>query len=980
MPSKIASPSKKLCLLFLLFTLALAGCNDDDTNVDMATSGSSSPDDGNGSDGDGNEDVAEPRTFKIEPGKSATNDAVAAFFEAAPGDTIEFGCGFFEFSTGLVMQDTEGVTVKGCGREKTVLSFLNSDTAEGFLISNVKGVTVSDLTVTDSPGDGIKIKSSDIITYRNVRTMWSSADKTVDADNYETAIQYECPAEPLSKLNPAPYAPDSGNGRYGIYPVQVSNVLLDNVESLGASDAGIYVGQSDDIVIKNSRALYNVAGYELENTQRAEMFGNKAECNTLGYLIYDLPFLTQYGYQARMHDNEARNNNFDNFARGGLVSKAPSGSGLITLAHDQVEIDNNSFKDHKTAGIIITSYEILGDDGDLRQDIYTEALSIHDNNFENSGYALPPPELEVLTGGDISTALPALIGLKNGGQGADILWDGLYDGPNDCPKPDVPTNDRGKPLYEGTDVKPDKCGDADENGIEDRYNAYKFGKDGERKKPTMWICIENNTHTGSSLAPEFANFHGLHGLEALMAVLDPSKLGDPNYLPGLIGGIAEFPADRDVSPHQCKDQYGETLPSMAPVELDTYTLPEGGSDRPTDKEIAQLCGRDTNGEVNWEALSQVDCPNLASYNLFDDPQNPTENSNGGTPYDLNTRLFADYSRKFRIVFMPAGEAAIYHDGSENAEATYEFPVGTVIAKTFSFPDEAEGTRNDVETRLLIKREKDGRIHWAGLPYIWSESDGNRVAKLSNGGGTAAVSWDYKDAHSGELHQGSTDSYKIPNAAQCVTCHANTHRPAGAPPIGPKPRNLNKPYAYEDAGKKNQIAYWVDNNLLEGAPELNVDANTMIAGNVGRIPYFNVPGDGGEAAGSQADIEQRIRGYIEVNCAHCHNKNGAASNTGLYLDVFRAVDSSYGICKTPTAAGAGSDGRPHDIQPGRSDKSIMPFRVGSNDVESQMPPIARSIVHKEALQLLENWVNNVVDADYEDGDCAGGGPIGRNSLR
>lgn len=973
MPRTLVSSSKTLFILLLLCTLALAGCNDDGDSVETVANGSdtSTPNDG----ADEDDSVAEPRTLTIEPGESATNDAVAAFFEAAPGDTIEFACGFFEFSTGLVMQDTEGVTVKGCGREKTVLSFLESDTAEGFLISNVKGVTVSDLTVTDTPGDGIKIKSSDIVTYRNVRTMWSSADNTVAADNYESAIQYECPAEPLSAINQAPYAPDSGNGRYGIYPVQASNVLLDNVESLGASDAGIYVGQSDDIIIKNSRALYNVAGYELENTQRAEMFDNVAECNTLGYLIYDLPFLTQYGYQARMHDNEARNNNFDNFARGGLVAKAPSGSGLITLAHDQVEIDNNTFKDHKTAGIIITSYEILGDDGDLRQDIYTEALSIHDNTFENSGYMLPPPDPEVLTGGDIATALPALIGLKNLGQGADILWDGLYDEPNECPKPDVPINERGKPLYEGTDVKPDGCGGDD---IKNRYNAYKFNAAGERKKPSMWICIENNMYTGSPAAPPFANFHGLRGVDKVIGVLmDPSNILE---LPEIIEQVPEFPADRDISPHQCKQQYGETLPSMQPVELETYTLPEGGSDRPTDKEIAQLCGRETNGAVNWQALSKVDCPDLASYNLFDNPQDPSQNSNGGTPYDLNTRLFSDYARKFRIVFMPPGEAAVYHDGGENADATYEFPVGTVIAKTFSFPDETNGTRNDVETRLLIKREKDGRIHWAGLPYIWSESAGKRVATLSNGGGTAAVSWDYKDEHSGELHQGSTDSYKIPNAAQCVTCHANTHRPAGAPPIGPKPRNLNKPYGYEGAGMRNQIAYWVDNNLLNGAPELDVDQTSMIARNVERIPYFNVPGDGGEPAGSAADIEQRIRGYLEVNCAHCHNKNGAASNTGLYLDVFRKVDSSYGICKTPTAAGAGSGGRPHDIQPGRSDKSIMPFRVGSNDVESQMPPIARSIVHTQALELLEEWVNNVVDAGYDDADCADGGGLGRNSLR
>jgi len=956
----------------MLASIGLLAACDDDARVDIG-SGSASPGETDNSDGAG--ETPAPRVFRISPGENATADAVAAFFEAAPGDRIEFGCGFFEFSTGLVMQDTEGVTVSGCGRDETVLSFENSDTAEGLLISNVQGVVVSDLTVTDTPGDGIKIKSSDIVTYRNVRTMWSSTDRPVTADNYQSAIHYECPTEPISEINPAPYQPDSGNGRYGIYPVQASNVLLDNVESLGASDAGIYVGQTDDVIIKNSRALYNVAGYEFENTQRAEMFDNVAECNTVGYIIYDLPYLTQYGYQARMHDNVARNNNFENFAAGGIVSQVPSGSGLITLAYDQVEVDNNRFEDHKTAAIIITSYELIGDDGDLRQDVYTEALSIHDNSFENSGYMLPPPDLEALASGDISSALPTLIGLKNGGQGADILWDGLYDTPNECPQPDVPANERGKPLFEGTDVKPQDCGDVEGNGVKDRYNAYKFDSSDERKKPSMWICIENNTHAGSPLAPDFANFHGLRGLDTLIgAITDPAQLADPDFLPGLISGIPEFPADTDVSRHQCQTQYGATLASMPAVELETYTLPEGGSDRPTEEQIAALCGRDTAGAINWEALAAVDCPDLASYHLFDDPENPSENSNGGIPYDLNTRLFSDYARKYRFVFMPPGEAAVYHDGSEDVNATYDFPVGTVIAKTFSFPDEGNGTIDHVETRLLIKREDDdGTVKWVGLPYIWKNDDAaTRVAALSKGGGTAAVAWNYTDAHSGNLHQGSTESYNIPNAAQCVTCHGNTHRPAGAAPIGPKPRNLNKPYAYDGAGMQNQIAYWVDRNLLSGAPaDLGVDANTMIATNVERIPYFEVPGDGGETAGSDADLEQRIRGYLEVNCAHCHNEGGAASNTGLYLDYFREVNSSYGICKTPTAAGAGSGGRPHDIQPGSSADSIMPFRMGSNDVEARMPPIARSIVHDEALALLQQWIDEVVDSDYPDGSCASG---------
>ena len=971
--------SRRFLLLLCLLVAALVttGCDDDDdNNGPSATSGSAAEQEGSGDSNDGDGDGADGGTtaqeFMIAPGDSATEDALAAFIKAGPGDTITFECGFYEFDTGLVLQDTEGVTIRGCGREKTVLSFNDSDTAEGFLISNARGITVEDLTVTDTPGDGIKIKSSDIVTYRNVRTMWSSADNRVTASNFESAIHYECPMERRADFT---YAPDSDNGRYGIYPVQTTNVLLDNVESLGASDAGIYVGQSDDIIVKNSRALYNVAGFEFENTQRAEMFDNVAECNTVGYIVYDLPFLSQYGSQARMHDNMARNNNFENFASGGIVSQVPSGSGLITLAYDQVEINNNTFKDHKTASVIITSYELIGDDGDNRQDIYTEALHIHDNEFINSGYNPPPPDLEKLGSGDVSTLLPTIIRLKNLLVGADILWDGLYDEPRpDCAYPTdadgnrLPADDRGKPQFEGTDVQPD-C----------RFNQYKFDDDSERKKPSMFICIENNTFTGSPLAPEFANFHGLQGLEVLDIVTDPAgQLQNGTLLSTLrdqVGNLGNLVADRDLTPHQCVAQYGETLPSMEPVTLETYTLPTGGTGEPTDEEVAELCGRDTDGAINREALARVDCPNLASYNLFDDPTNPSENANGnGMIYDLNTRLFSDYAAKYRFVFLPPGEAAQYRGANEGENETYVFPVGTIISKTFSFPDERDGTIDHVETRLLIKRQDDdGTEHWAGLPYIWEDgANGERMAKLSLGGGTASASWYYHDRDSGELHEGSTDNYDIPHANQCVTCHSNTHRTAGSAPIGLKPRNLNKPYPYE-SGKQNQIAHWVDNGMLIGAPNMDLDPNTQIATNIPRIPHFNVPGDSGFPMGSDKDVEARVRGYLEVNCAHCHNPGGAASNTGLFLDTLREVDASYGICKTPTAAGGGSGGRPSDITPSSAMDSILPFRMNSNDTEARMPPIARSVKHQQAVDLVRDWINTVVDSDYANGDsCSGGG--------
>lgn len=952
---------------------ALPACNGSSSSGD-AGGGSTAP-------GDGSDAVG--RVFTIEPGDNTTDEALAAFFQAGPGDTIEFGCGFFEFSTGLVMQGTENVVITGCGRDETVLSFRDSDTAEGFLAINVRGLVVEDLTVADTPGDGIKIKGGDFVTYRDARVIWSSADRPITAENYQTAMQFECPASPHAQPT---YQPSSSNGRYGIYPVQSRNVLIDNVESIGASDAGLYVGQSDDVIMRNSRAAYNVAGFEIENTRGADMYGNLGECNTVGYIVYDLPELSQYGRITRMYDNVARNNNNENFAAGGIVSQVPSGSGLITLAYDQIEVFDNTFEDHRTGSIIITSYELIGMPNDRRMDVYDEALHIHDNVFRDGGYNPPLPDIEqVVLGDDISTLLPTLVRLKNGGFGAHIVWDGLYDElDGDCPYPenaegeDAPADERGKPELKGGDPNPD-C----------RYNAYKFDAQGQRKRPEMFICIENNSfsQTLEPLVPNYVNFHGLEGLEPVLGLVD--GLGDPQSLlqdplgvltgtvEGIPGLLDALTPDRDMGPHNCQARYGRTLPPLPETTIPEYQPPDDIGERPSEEEILAVCEQDSGDAINREALA-YDCPRLAHYNLFTDPGDPRSTPRGGgVPFDLNTQLFSDYAVKYRVAFLPPGgngkfEPAQYKDAQDGANESYRFPLGTVIAKTFAFPDDSAGTEDVVETRLLIKREgHNGQPIWTGLAYIWeTAADGTRVAKLSYGGGTAAVSWHYQDENTGQLYQGSTESYAIPHANQCLTCHANDDRTAGSAPIGPKPRNLNKPYDYDGDGSVNQIKYWRDRGMLVGGPaDLAIDGSG-VATAVERHPVFNQPGDSGHGAGSDADVEARVRAYLEVNCQHCHNPRGVASNTGLYLDSVREVDTSYGICKTPTAAGSGSGGYDYDIEPGSANTSILTFRMGSNDPEAKMPTISRSVVHAEGLNLVRGWIDQVVDDSYEGAEQCG----------
>lgn len=1000
-------------LLLLLAALSVTGCGGSSDSVSMNNnpdtddpSDPTNPDTpGTGGDTDDpneNDDTPTGRTFTVARGPDATQAMLDAMIQLRPGDTLEFECGYYDLDQGLLIQATEDVRITGCGKDETVLSFRDSANVTGLEALDIRGITVEDLTILDSPGDAFKLKGVKWGTLSNVRAIWSGGGEPITEDNYTERLNVQCTKPPFNEGDDAPdYVPSSSSGRYGIYPVESENILVENSESVGASDAGIYVGQTNTAIIRDSRAIYNVMGFEIENVRGGEYDSNVAECNTGGFLIYDLENITQYGDTSVMLNNTARNNNTYNFAHSGLVSVVPRGTGFITLGYDNIEVVDNTFEDHSTAAVIYTSYELIdgkGQTADKKLDPYTEGLHLHNNVMKNSGYDLPPPDLEKVIGGEVESLLPTLIGLKNLptlndptkllgslgnlmnlGKGAHIVWDGLRDElDEDCPYPvdengdPVPSDERGKPLHTNKHPNP-SC----------HYNAYKFDDNGERILPAWGSCIHDNQFSQDS--EPYLNFHGTSGLEAVMALTEQDlSILSPSGLQSVLQGLLNMPSDTDLSEHNCQERFGQDLPTLPRVEIPPFERSGDFDPAPSPERVEALCNAEiADDEINRDALA-VDCPRLEQYNLFADATDPRSMPHeGGVPFVLNSKLFSDYATKYRVAFIPPGTKAIYRDGQDgaNLNSAIHFPEGTVIAKTFAFTDESNGTEVPVETRLLIKREgESGKTFWAGLPYIWEENDqGEQEAVLSMGGGTVAAEWHYRDANSDKLLSGSTDSYSVPNANQCITCHGNNDQSAGSPPIGPKPRNLNRSYAPESAfmGKDgqggfpqvNQLQYWTDQGLLSGTPTL--DITNGVATNIERLPHWNVPGDGGETAGSNADIEQRVRAYLEVNCQHCHNDRGAASNTGYYLDHLREVDASYGVCKKPTATGGGACGRQHVLVPGSADSSIVSCRVAAEDnPQRMMPPIARSVTHDEASTLLDQWVNEVVDSSYANGDACG----------
>jgi parallel beta-helix repeat protein len=263
------------------------------------------------------------QTTRICPGPDAQKQALIAFFDAREGDTIEFCEGQFDFDTGLVMTGKRGITIKGAGLDKTILSFKQSPAQDGLSINRVDGITIEGLTIYDAPGNGLRIFRSQFVTIRGVKVGWSNADPA--SPNYDPSMKSW-----------------TQNGSYAFYPVICRHILIEDCVSVGSSDAGVYVGQSSDILVRRTEAFNNVAGFEFENTYRAEFVDNVAHDNVGGFLVFDLPGRVQYGEKNLVHHNRSFNNNTPSFApRGAIVGDVPSGTGMLVLASDQLELYEN---------------------------------------------------------------------------------------------------------------------------------------------------------------------------------------------------------------------------------------------------------------------------------------------------------------------------------------------------------------------------------------------------------------------------------------------------------------------------------------------------------------------------------------------------------------------------------------------------------------------------------------------------------------
>jgi parallel beta-helix repeat protein len=276
------------------------------------------------------------------------------FIESSDGAVIEIPEGRFQLNMALWMDGKKNIIIKGKGMDKTILSFKDQlGGAEGIKITNSYNITIENITVQDSKGDLIKAQLVDGFTLKNVKAEWTGK-------------------------------PSKNNGAYALYPVKCKNVLIDSCVAIGASDAGIYVGQSQHVIVRNSKAYNNVAGIEIENTLHADVYNNEATENTGGILIFDLPNLIQKkGGHVRVFNNLIHHNNYPNFApKGNIVGKIPLGTGVMVLATNNVEIYNNRIINNRTASTAIVSYYIseipIKDESYYP---YPDHIFIHSNSY-----------------------------------------------------------------------------------------------------------------------------------------------------------------------------------------------------------------------------------------------------------------------------------------------------------------------------------------------------------------------------------------------------------------------------------------------------------------------------------------------------------------------------------------------------------------------------------------------------------------------
>jgi uncharacterized repeat protein (TIGR03806 family) len=318
---------------------------------------------------------------------------------------------------------------------------------------------------------------------------------------------------------------------------------------------------------------------------------------------------------------------------------------------------------------------------------------------------------------------------------------------------------------------------------------------------------------------------------------------------------------------------------------------------------------------------------LSEYGFFKGALKDLQPVEGVVRYELATPLFTDYAVKDRFIVVPAGKTVRYA-----AQGPLDFPDSTFLIKNFAYRNK-DNQKVMIETRILVRDPSDGA--WKVMDYLWDSTQTDAVKHITG----AAIPIQLRD------DQGALIStvYRMPNTNDCKRCHYNN---SVLSPIGPKARNLNLVLA---GHVDNQLAEWVAKDRLSGLPALD---------RVEKMPDWR--------DSVHYSVEQRARAYLDVNCSHCHTQGGDAMNTGLFLEYQQHDPQHLGMMKAPVSAGGGAGGMNYDVIPGDAAHSILAYRMNSTEPGTAMPELARTVIHREAVRLIEQWIGGMRTKDGKKG--------------
>ena len=309
---------------------------------------------------------------------------------------------------------------------------------------------------------------------------------------------------------------------------------------------------------------------------------------------------------------------------------------------------------------------------------------------------------------------------------------------------------------------------------------------------------------------------------------------------------------------------------------------------------------------------------LSEYGFFTGALHQLQPISSVVHYQLATPLFSDYAVKDRFILVPKGKALHY-----TSTGVLEFPDSSIIIKNFAYTNEAH-EKIMIETRLLVKDPHDQQ--WKVMDYLWNKAQTDAVKHITG----AKLPITLLNEEGVALHT----IYQVPNTNDCKRCHINN---GTLTPIGPKARNLN---ITADGQTENQLTQWAHNGMLQGLPATPAE----------QLPDWKDR--------KHFTLQQRARAYLDMNCAHCHTKGGDAFNTGLFLEYQQTDPEHSGMLKTPVSAGGGAGGLNYDIVPGDAKHSVLAYRMNSTEPGTAMPELARTLIHKEGVQLIVEWINSL----------------------